>query len=61
VLLFFAGLFVMVGGLEASGLLALLATGISDLAQNNLWLASLVVLLLAAIVSAGIYNRHYID
>jgi Na+/H+ antiporter NhaD/arsenite permease-like protein len=56
VLLFFAGLFVMVGGLEASGLLALLATGITDLAQNNLWLASLVILWLAAIVSAGIEN-----
>ncbi len=56
VLLFFAGLFVMVGGLETSGLLALLATGVTDLAQNNLWLASLVILWLAAIVSAGMDN-----
>jgi Na+/H+ antiporter NhaD/arsenite permease-like protein len=56
VLLFFAGLFVIVGGLEASGLLALLATGITDLAQNNLWLACLVILWLAVIVSAGVDN-----
>jgi Na+/H+ antiporter NhaD/arsenite permease-like protein len=56
VLLFFAGLFVMVGGLEASGLLGLLATGIMGLAQNNLWLASLVILWVATIVSAAVDN-----
>jgi Na+/H+ antiporter NhaD/arsenite permease-like protein len=56
VLLFFTGLFVLVGGLEASGVLTLLATGIIDLASNNLLLASLTILWVAAIVSAVVDN-----
>jgi Na+/H+ antiporter NhaD/arsenite permease-like protein len=56
VLLFFAFLFVAVGGLEASGVLTILATGIVDLAQNNLLLASLVLLWVAAIASAAVDN-----
>lgn len=56
VLLFFVGLFVLVGGLEASGTLSLLATGIVDLARNNLLIASLVLLWVAAIVSAAVDN-----
>lgn len=56
VLLFFTGLFVLVGGLEASGVLAVLATSIIDLATNNLLAASLVVLWVAAIVSAMVDN-----
>ncbi len=56
VLLFFMGLFVLVGGLEASGVLTLLAGGIIDLATNNLLLASIVLLWVAAIVSAVVDN-----
>ncbi len=56
VLLFFTGLFVLVGGLEASGVLAILATGIIDLATNNLLVASVVLLWVAAIVSAMVDN-----
>lgn len=56
VLLFFLALFVIVGGLEASGVLTLLATGIVDLAGDNLLLASLVLLWVAAIVSAAVDN-----
>ena len=55
-MLFFTGLFVLVGGLEASGVLAILATGIIELATNNLLLASLVLLWVAAIVSAMVDN-----
>jgi Na+/H+ antiporter NhaD/arsenite permease-like protein len=56
VLLFFVGLFVVVGGLEASGTLTLLATGIVELAGDNLLLASVVLLWVAAIVSAAVDN-----
>jgi len=56
VLLFFMGLFVLVGGLEASGVLTLLAGGIIELATNNLLLASIVLLWVAAIVSAVVDN-----
>ena len=56
VLLFFTGLFVLVGGLEASGVLNLLASGIINLATDNLLLASLVILWVAAIVSAVVDN-----
>lgn len=56
VLLFFVGLFVVVGGLEASGTLTLLATGIVELAGDNLLLASVVLLWVAAIISAAVDN-----
>ncbi len=56
VLLFFAALFVIVGGLETSGTLTLLATGIVGLARDNLLLACLVLLWVAAIVSAVVDN-----
>ena len=56
VLLFFTGLFVLVGGLEASGVLGILATGIIDLATNNLLMACVVLLWVAAIVSAVVDN-----
>jgi Na+/H+ antiporter NhaD/arsenite permease-like protein len=56
VLLFFMGLFVMVGGLEASGTLTLLAGGIINLARENLLLAGLVLLGVAAVTSAVVDN-----
>jgi len=56
VLLFFAALFVAVGGLEAAGVLGLLAGGVAGLAQGNLLAASLLVLWVAAIVSAMVDN-----
>jgi Na+/H+ antiporter NhaD/arsenite permease-like protein len=56
VLLFFAGLFVVTGGLEASGVLQLVAGRIAGLADNNLLLASLLLLWVAALVSAVVDN-----
>lgn len=56
VLLFFAALFVAVGGLEAAGVLGLLAGGVAGLAQANLLAASLLVLWVAAIASAMVDN-----
>lgn len=56
VLLFFAALFVATGGLQASGVLALIAERVAGLAQNDLLLASLLMLWLAAIISAVVDN-----
>ncbi|MGB9300187.1 MAG: SLC13 family permease [Anaerolineae bacterium] len=55
-LLFFAGLFVTVGGLEAAGVLDLLASVVAALAQANLLLASVSVLVGAALVSTVVNN-----
>jgi len=55
-LLFFAGLFVTVGGLEAAGVLDLLAGVVAALAQVNLLLASVCVLVGAALVSTVVNN-----
>lgn len=56
ILMFFAALFVSVGGLEASGLLELLATAVAGLAHTNLLLASILLLVIAAVVSAMVAN-----
>jgi Na+/H+ antiporter NhaD/arsenite permease-like protein len=56
ILVFFAGLFVSVGGLEASGVLDLLAGAVAGMAQANLLVASIAMLLIAAIVSAVVAN-----
>jgi len=56
ILLFFSGLFITVGGLEAAGLLDLLASGVAGLAEANLLLASVALLLVAAVVSAVVAN-----
>lgn len=56
ILLFFSGLFITVGGLEAAGLLDLLASGVAELAEANLLLASVALLLIAAVVSAVVAN-----
>lgn len=56
VLLFFAALFVATGGLEASGVLSLLANDIAGLARANLLAASLALLWIAAIISAVVDN-----
>jgi Na+/H+ antiporter NhaD/arsenite permease-like protein len=56
ILVFFAGLFVTVGGLEAAGVLGLLASAVAGLAEANLLLASVALLLIAAVVSAVVDN-----
>ena len=56
ILLFFAGLFVTVGGLEAAGVLHLLAGAVAGLAQANLLVASISMLLVAAVISAVVDN-----
>ena len=56
VLLFFAGLFVAVGGIEASGVLDLIAEPLASLATRNLLLTSIGLLWVAAIASAIVDN-----
>jgi Na+/H+ antiporter NhaD/arsenite permease-like protein len=56
VLLFFAALFVITGGLEASGVLHLAAQAVVGLVQRNPLVASLALLWTAAIISAIVDN-----
>jgi Na+/H+ antiporter NhaD/arsenite permease-like protein len=56
ILLFFAGLFVAVGGLESSGLMEMLAFKMADLARGNLLAAGLLLLWAAAVASAVVDN-----
>jgi len=58
VLVFFCGLFVIVGGVEASGLLDVLGLQLADMAQepHQLLLASLILMWVAALLSAIIDN-----
>ncbi|MFC2079164.1 ArsB/NhaD family transporter [Candidatus Bipolaricaulota bacterium] len=56
VLLFFVGLFVIVGGLESAGALEIVANVISNLTTHGVVLASLVVLWTSALMSAAVDN-----
>jgi len=56
VLLFFAALFVIVGGLEHSGVLSYLATQVSGLAAGNLVVAAVAIMWISAIASAAVDN-----
>ncbi len=55
-LLFFIGLFVTVGGLEHTGLLATLAHYIGELSQGSIFIGLTIILWLSAILSAFIDN-----
>jgi Na+/H+ antiporter NhaD/arsenite permease-like protein len=56
VLLFFAALFVIVGGMEHSGVLGYLATSLSGLAHGNLIVAAVVIMWISAVASAAVDN-----
>ncbi|MEM3736574.1 MAG: SLC13 family permease [Candidatus Bathyarchaeia archaeon] len=56
ILLFFGGLFVVVGGLKNTGVLNLVATAISSVTGENLVIAITVVFLLAAVLSIFVDN-----
>ena len=56
ILLFFAGLFIMVGGLEASGAMEMLAVQIESLANMPLVLTGLALLWLVAVLSSIVDN-----
>jgi Na+/H+ antiporter NhaD/arsenite permease-like protein len=56
VLVFFVGLFVIVGGLEASGLLGVLADAVASLTTHGIIFASLAILWASALMSALVDN-----
>ena len=56
VLLFFIALFVIVGGLDASGVINTLGSGITALSQHSITLAAVVVLWVGALASGVISN-----
>ena len=56
ILLFFAALFVIVGGVEASGLLDLVGGSLSDLSSQDVILMGVALIWVAAIASAVIDN-----
>ena len=55
-LMFFAGLFIIVGGVEEVGLIHMMANGALALTGGNLWFAMVVIILVAAIASAFVDN-----
>lgn len=59
-LIFFAGLFIMVGGLVGSGALAELSTFLKDLFAGNTQLAALSILSISAVLSGIIDNIPYV-
>jgi Na+/H+ antiporter NhaD/arsenite permease-like protein len=58
VLVFFAGLFIIVGGVEGSGLLDLIGLQLADLAQDpdKLLITALIFMWVAALLSAAVDN-----
>jgi Na+/H+ antiporter NhaD/arsenite permease-like protein len=59
-LVFFAGLFVMVGGLVATGVIDRIAQAAADAVAGRLWLASMVLLWASAALSAIVDNIPYV-
>jgi Na+/H+ antiporter NhaD/arsenite permease-like protein len=59
-LVFFAGLFVMVGGLVATGIIDRIAQDAADAVEGKLWLASMVLLWGSAVLSAIVDNIPYV-
>ena len=59
-LIFFAGLFIMVGGLVGSGALAELSAFLKDLFAGNTQLAALSILSISAVLSGVIDNIPYV-
>ena len=55
-ILFFCGLFVMVGGLQAAGIIELMAKSVVTLTNGNMNIAILMILWMSAIASAFIDN-----
>lgn len=59
-LVFFAGLFIMVGGLVNTGVIALIAEGAAGAVEGRLGLASMVLLWASAFLSAIVDNIPYV-
>lgn len=57
---FFVGLFVVVGGLEATGVIEILAEKVLDMTNGNLMLTGIVILWMSAIISAFLDNIPFV-
>ncbi|MCR4436585.1 MAG: ArsB/NhaD family transporter [Clostridiales bacterium] len=57
---FFAGLFILVGGLKGTGVIELLARGVLDLTQGDLVLTVMAILWVSAVASAFIDNIPFV-
>ena len=57
---FFSGLFMLVGGIEATGVIAKLAEGVITLTGGDLFLTAMAILWVSAIASAFIDNIPFV-
>jgi len=57
---FFTGLFIMVGGIESTGVISALARGVIQLSGGNLFLTTIAILWVSALASAFIDNIPFV-
>lgn len=59
-ILFFTGLFIVVGGLQETGVIQILANGLIDLTEGHMTLTILLILWVSAIVSSFLDNIPFV-
>lgn len=59
-ILFFTGLFIVVGGLQETGVIQILANGLMDLTEGHITLTILLILWVSAIVSSFLDNIPFV-
>ncbi|HML36985.1 MAG TPA: ArsB/NhaD family transporter [Bacillota bacterium] len=57
---FFSGLFILVGGIESTGVISMLAKGVIELTGGDLFLTAIAILWVSAIASAFIDNIPFV-
>ena len=57
---FFSGLFILVGGIEATGVISMMAKGVIELTGGDLFLTAMAILWVSAIASAFIDNIPFV-
>jgi len=57
---FFSGLFILVGGIEETGVISMMANGVIDLTGGDLFLTAMAILWVSAIASAFIDNIPFV-
>ncbi|WP_417083489.1 SLC13 family permease [Evtepia gabavorous] len=59
-ILFFTGLFIVVGGLQETGVIQILANGLMDLTEGHMTLTILLILWVSAIISSFLDNIPFV-
>ena len=59
-ILFFTGLFIVVGGLQETGVIQILANGLMDLTEGHMTLTMLLILWVSAIISSFLDNIPFV-